>query len=292
MTYPHHMEYGVPAGESVYVEYMRRDGPYSMDSNHWHPFYEIYYLIEGRRTYFIRDTAYSVEAGDLVLIRRHELHKTMQTGEGAHTRVIAHFDEQLLQSLPKPEYEWMTDALAHCQPVIRLPLAARGYVEGHIGRLMEELHSQPAGFMLVLRQTVLDLALLCARHAQSGGRTEAEASMSLTSPIHRKASEVARYLNDSFEQPVHLHELAARFYVSPYYLSRVFKEVTGFTIIDYVNLIRIKEAQRLLRETSLSVTDIAGQVGFGNFSHFGKMFKSITRMSARQYRSESSQKVR
>jgi transcriptional regulator GlxA family with amidase domain len=49
-------------------------------------------------------------------------------------------------------------------------------------------------------------------------------------------------------------------------------------------MVRIREAQRLLRETELSITEIAERVGFDNYSHFGKMFKRITSVAPRDYR--------
>ncbi|WP_343044588.1 helix-turn-helix domain-containing protein [Saccharibacillus qingshengii] len=53
---------------------------------------------------------------------------------------------------------------------------------------------------------------------------------------------------------------------------------------EYVNLTRIREAQRLLRETRHSVTLVSELAGFDNFSHFGKMFKRLSGVSPREYR--------
>jgi transcriptional regulator GlxA family with amidase domain len=74
--------------------------------------------------------------------------------------------------------------------------------------------------------------------------------------------------------------------MSPYYISRMFKEVTGFSFVHYLNLIRVKEAQRLLQRTEMKITDVALSVGFDNFSHFGKTFKSITQTTPREYRKQ------
>ena len=74
------------------------------------------------------------------------------------------------------------------------------------------------------------------------------------------------------------------FFISQYYLSRSFKQVTGFTFIEYLNSVRIREAQRLLRETEKQVIQIAHMVGFNNISHFGRIFKAITKYTPLQYR--------
>ena len=99
-------------------------------------------------------------------------------------------------------------------------------------------------------------------------------------PRHR----AVRYLNENYQKPLTLPEVAGMFRISPHYLSRLFKQTTGFSFSDYLNLLRVKEAQRLLRESEESITDIAWLAGFSNFSHFGKMFKRTVQVSPRVYR--------
>ncbi|MNJ41043.1 Bifunctional transcriptional activator/DNA repair enzyme AdaA [compost metagenome] len=85
--------------------------------------------------------------------------------------------------------------------------------------------------------------------------------------------------------------LAEKFYVSPYYLSRFFKEATGFTFVEYVNSVRINEATKLLERSSLKVNLIAKKVGFGSVTHFGRVFKSVTGHAPLYYRKEASELI-
>jgi AraC-like DNA-binding protein len=75
--------------------------------------------------------------------------------------------------------------------------------------------------------------------------------------------------------------------MSPYYFCRVFKKATGFTLIEYVNAVRVSQACRLLRETDSSITVIAGQCGFDSDTHFGRVFKGIMHVSPSKYRREA-----
>ncbi|UVI29587.1 AraC family transcriptional regulator [Paenibacillus spongiae] len=279
MTYPDMMKHG-SAADPFYVEYARRIEPYNMRQNHFHPYYEMYYLLSGSRVYFVKDASYLVQAGDLVFIRKNEVHKTTQAGDSSHQRIVIYFDDRYIREWTDSQAKLLLSPFAPDNPVVRLPGEAKLQVDAHIRRMMNELRDEPAGCELYLSQALNDILLLCARFLQ----TNIPVKPGGTSAIHDKISEVARYLNANYAETVHIHDLSKRFYVSPYYLSRVFKEVTGFTIIDYLNLTRVKEAQRLLHETSMSITDISSAVGFGNFSHFGKTFKKITRSSPREYR--------
>ena len=96
--------------------------------------------------------------------------------------------------------------------------------------------------------------------------------------------EIADYLSRHCEQPLSLDELAGRFYLSKYYACRAFKEVTGYTISEYVNIHRIQRAKRYLEETTLSISEIADMVGYGTMTHFEKTFKIYMTISPLKYR--------
>lgn len=83
-----------------------------------------------------------------------------------------------------------------------------------------------------------------------------------SNPKYQKVDEVAHYIVEHCTERISLEDLAGRFYINKFYLSRIFKEVTSFTINDYLNVNRIKKAHRLLLETDDSITSIAEQLGY------------------------------
>ncbi|MBD2867652.1 AraC family transcriptional regulator [Paenibacillus arenilitoris] len=266
----------------LYVEYRRRSEPFTMAEDHYHDYYEIYYMLSGQRVYFIRDRSYSVEQGDLIFINKHELHKTMQAGDSAHERVILHFDDAVLARLAGDRADFLLAPFRQQSNLIRLPSQALMPAEQAIRRLVSEIGQRQEGYELVPGCVLIELLLTVSRHLIQHGQPP----LHIATPMHVKISEVIRYINAHYEEPLRLGTLAERFFISPYYLSRMFKEMSGFTFSDYIVLTRVKEAQRLLRETDLSITDVAAAVGFDNFSHFGKTFKKITHVSPREYRKQ------
>jgi len=102
--------------------------------------------------------------------------------------------------------------------------------------------------------------------------------------MHDRISEIVRYINQHYMEEISLPRLAEKFYVSLYYLSRFFKEATGFTFVEYVNSVRIAEAKKLLEQSSMKVNSIAKRVGFGSVTHFGRVFKSVTGHAPLYYR--------
>lgn len=97
---------------------------------------------------------------------------------------------------------------------------------------------------------------------------------------------ICAYLAANYRQKFSLTEVAARFYLSPYYLSRLFRRVTGQSIVDYMNNRRIEASQKLLETTDLSITGVAEQTGFASAAHFRRVFRETMGISPLQYRKE------
>jgi AraC-like DNA-binding protein/ligand-binding sensor protein len=92
------------------------------------------------------------------------------------------------------------------------------------------------------------------------------------------------FMKNNYRRDVTLEEMARFAYISPTYLSKIFKQETGYTTNGYLTKLRIGESKKLLANKSLSVMDISGMVGFEDQSYFSKVFKKQEGVSPAQYR--------
>lgn len=97
-------------------------------------------------------------------------------------------------------------------------------------------------------------------------------------------AQAIRYIRKHYQDRITLDETAAEVGLSPNYFSRIFNEKMRISFSSYVNRLRIEQAERLLLNTTLSLIEIAGLVGFEEQSYFSKVFKGITMLSPGQYR--------
>ena len=96
------------------------------------------------------------------------------------------------------------------------------------------------------------------------------------------------YINRCFcDTNIHLAGLADRVYLNPDYLGRIFKKETGFGFSEYLTLVRIKSAERLLAEGKKNVTDIAFECGFNDSSYFASKFKELIGITPKKYQKEN-----
>ena len=87
-----------------------------------------------------------------------------------------------------------------------------------------------------------------------------------------KINQIISYINENLSEELSLDQLADRFYISKYYLSRQFKQFTGLSLYQYIMKKRLISARNMLRAGS-PVMDACLYCGFGDYSNFLKAFK-------------------
>lgn len=85
-----------------------------------------------------------------------------------------------------------------------------------------------------------------------------------------------QFIHEHCEDDLSLGEVARHAAISPFYLCKKFKEVTGLNFTDYVSRVRVEKAKQLLNDPNQRVSEIAYQTGFQSLSHFNRCFKRIT----------------
>ncbi|MDQ6418859.1 response regulator [Paenibacillus sp. LHD-117] len=92
------------------------------------------------------------------------------------------------------------------------------------------------------------------------------------------------YIREHLDQSLTLSQVAASIHMNPNYFSKLFKQETGKTYIEYVTEARMEWAVRLLRETPAKVSEIAKRVGYEDLKHFNHLFKRHTGATPSQFR--------
>ncbi len=96
--------------------------------------------------------------------------------------------------------------------------------------------------------------------------------------------EGVRFLKQHFKDNPSLEQTAARVNVTPNYFSQRFKEVIGRSYVDYLNDLKVSYAKKILRSSSLAVTEVCFACGFASLSNFMRIFKNRTGQTPTQYR--------
>ncbi|MBB6481234.1 helix-turn-helix transcriptional regulator [Spirochaeta isovalerica] len=236
-------------------------------TRHFHEFYEILYIIDGVRDIFAGNRTVTLKKGDFLLIPPHLIHKSLENGKESEIYSLYLEKNEALRST--------TEEGAVYFPSLSAPAVQTGIV---LTRMDRELKEKSDFYQIMSESLAAEISVIIARHGdmKQDGKIEIR--------DNGKIESIIRFIENNYSENLNLKMLAEQFYISPSYLSRFFHRKTGFTLTEYINHIRALRAQKFLRETSEEIGQISRKCGFGSLSQFGRIFKSISGMTPRDYR--------
>lgn len=104
--------------------------------------------------------------------------------------------------------------------------------------------------------------------------------------IHDMITKVTRYIEEHIEENISVSSIAAQFFITPNYLSKLFKKMMDEGCNEYIVRKRIERARYLLETTNMKTGKIACMVGYHDTNYFSLAFKKHTGKSPTKYREE------
>lgn len=257
--------------DDFYINIMKSYS-YEMPFFHYHDCYEIFFVLDGERKMIFQDEIYSGTKGDVFLVSPCCIHRT--GGKGCK-RIVINFSKAFLNRFFKEEL--ICDMLK-CFDVTAISLDEKqaNLLSDEMMGMLQKVEKNDGKLALKL----VEILFFLSDHVKDHFNMESNSSEQL-------ATEVLKYINDNFKDISGLSVISDRFHVSKDYLCRVFKCNANTTIMNYVYLLKIEEAKKLLVGTKRKIDDIAIECGFTSSSYFSKAFKKICGMSPAQFRNKT-----
>ena len=238
-----------------------------MRSHHYHGNkFELYYMINGKCNYFIDDKTYEVSSGDLVLIPEGSIHKTVY-GREEHSRVLIECSSHFVP-------DDIRDKLSSMSLLYRNPQVSKEILL-QMKKIEEECNSPDEFTVEALKAHMRLLFYTIVRNADTA-----------TEPLSKNlmVEKVVGYIKENFASDISLSMMAKMHFVSSEHLSRTFKRETGFGFSEYLTLVRLREAEYLLKNRAgRNISDIAYRCGFNDSNYFSDKFKKAYGMSPFKY---------
>lgn len=240
----------------------------NMSKSHYHEYYELYYLEQGERYHMVHDRLYKIYPGEFLIFPPYVMHHSYGEENVIFKRLLLYFRKDQIQT---PS---LIQALDKASGVYKPDLRSRHTIY----RMLEELRKEqasPTTLSDAYSHTLLNMLLLyVVRQVHAPVKSEKR----------DRISDLISYIHTNYQEELNLDKLAQMFYVSPYYLCREFKKHTNSTIVQYINITRIMNAQRKMMETDMNITEISKDTGFSNITHFNRIFKAVAGMTPSMYR--------
>ncbi|MCH4886997.1 helix-turn-helix domain-containing protein [Acidaminobacter sp. JC074] len=265
----------------IHFDYGTRYYQINMPFQHFHHYFEVYLLLEGHAEHILEGKVYNMKEYDFAFLTPFRLHKTKYHEGTPCKRLVLSFSIDFL----KVHFPYVIDEFKTLfdteKPIYRFDKDKMTEIISIINEMYKISKSSNVTKDLALTTYLIRFLELVYR-LRNDNRYFADPTY--TSSIESKIYEITSYIHTNFQDDLSLDFLANKFYISPHYLSRQFKSITKFTLVNYIQETRVKKAQELLLDTNLKVIEIVEICGFGSLSQFNRVFNKIAHCSPRDYR--------
>lgn len=271
------MKMAVYSDEKIeFFDRTTREPSFKMDTAHFHNKHELYFLEKGNTKYFIGNEIYLLKPGDMVFVEKGIFHQTDKYECDSYERLLLVFDD----SFAGEEYAGYIEELKK-NKFIRIPANKLYKFKEILVKIEHENRNKSKDYLEMERLYLRELLVLICRYRLLETRSELSQS-------YRLIEDCVGFISRNYATDLSLCTLAEKYSLSKSYFSRLFKEVTGVGLSEYINISRIAAAEKMLLSENLSITEIAGRCGFNDSNYFATVFKKIKGMSPKKYSMSSS----
>lgn len=239
---------------------------------HYHPEVELVYIKNGKGKRFIGNDVSSYDNGDLILLGPNIPHLGFEHGlQEDNEEYVVQFKKNLFKSSVQfiPELESIGELIAKSKSGISF----YGETKKIIGEDIELMENKSPFDRLIDMFKIL-------QHLAQSDEYEMLNTTGITLIIQNQDDErinqVYQFVKENYQSEISLNTISALATMTAPSFCRFFKKHTSKTFTQFVNEFRIRQAIRLIGLGNKSISEIALEVGYNNFSHFNKEFKKLT----------------
>ncbi|MBR4288477.1 MAG: helix-turn-helix transcriptional regulator [Clostridia bacterium] len=255
---------------------LNRSEKWDMPKAHQHDFVEMLLFLNDGGSFFLQDSVFPLKRGSLIIVQENISHRSIVTGN-TYERYVLHIPRKTLIDAS----DLKTDFSILFKENYCFQLGGTDFEK--LRSLMEKCSVTPKEFGDdVLRNCAFLTLLVFVAKLLPASVTASGFHRGLSSSIGLAID----WINSHLDEDLSLDTLSSQCYVTKYYLCRLFKDETGFTVGEYILQQRLLRACSLLRKGE-SVQKVGEAVGFRNYNHFIRTFSQYMGISPGRYRTKS-----
>lgn len=248
---------------------------------HLHDNYEIYFFISGNINYFIEKNVYSLKYGDLLIMNTHEIHRPSDQGCMPYERIVLNFDPKLAKSLSSPDFD-LTNCFVNRKIGEHNRFNLNENQISDINSILKNIEisytNSELGCNILVLVYFTELLVYLNKVFMNSNNLQIEHKS-----MPDKLIPILQYIEDNIDKDLSLDVLEHSFYINKFYLSRLFKKVTGSNLHEFILYKRISRAKQLLSHGN-SAIEACSLSGFNDYSNFHRIFKRTVGVSPGKYK--------
>ena len=230
---------------------------------HYHEFCKIFLLLSGSGEYYVDGQHYHLQAGDVVLLNSHSIHRPEMDAGVPCERIIIYIDPGFLQRSSTEKCDLLSVFSGEKGHVLRLPESRRKKLFQLASTLEEHLNGTDFGQDILSSTGLLALLVELGRARQRDDAFDSGSVM----PRSGRICEIIRYIDNHLSEDLNIDELAQQFFISKFHMMRLFRQETGTTVHLYLTQKRLMLARSLI-DGGMRATEACYRSGFRSYSSF------------------------
>lgn len=252
---------------------------------HWHYFVEILYCTKGLGRVIINGYGYDFAKGDILFVFPRDVHTFNTVAGNDFEYIVIKLDPDMMFDSPKEAFAFkhFGQLITPIPPEYKIIKAEErmSFNKSTLKQVHELFYHKPYRFEWLAKSILMGFFYEYAHRLNVAGYP-----MVSDEVVNDDLSNIIPafdYINEHYSENISAKSVAEHCHLSYSYFSRQFKKITGIAFTQYLNFLRITEAEKLLLDRSSSITDIGFQVGFTDTSYFIKQFKKFKKMTPKKF---------
>ena len=235
---------------------------------HCHEHLELAFIMSGKGRYKINDVIYEIEEGDLLIFNPGTYHQALVSNKSTPTyEFFIGVSDFCLTGMPS------NSLILKNLPVYKTGSELKQKLMRLCTSMSAENDVYKIGRYYMMQSYLIQYMLAVLRDDQLPGEPGGHVAFESINK-NRIVEEIILFFEEHYSEKISLELISENMYISPFYISKIFKMVTGDTPIRYLINIRLDKAKQLLENSpDLNVREIADRVGYDDAYHFSKLFK-------------------
>lgn len=235
---------------------------------HSHDFLSIIYVLSGSCSYIINDIPYKAKKGDILILNPGVTHGKILGTVSDLIEFHAGFENIQIKNL----------ACNHLISESFTPILSTSSFDQEFFKccmdILNEQNKKASGSELILKSLGMKLLVLLLRATYVNGHSMEKGNLNFeTYDKIGIVNTIIEFINENYMRELSLDVISQNMYLSPAYISKIFKEETGESPINYLIKVRLAKAADYLREGTMSIKEVAYSIGYSDAYHFSKLFK-------------------
>ncbi|MCM3781731.1 AraC family transcriptional regulator [Neobacillus mesonae] len=250
---------------------------------HWHEEVEMVFVEGDCGRIGVYNHIYELEKGDVLIIKPGDVHYFLP---GTQNLTIILFRLELLTGSHMDEKDLLgMKELFNKTTVIAAPACKARELREYVGALADEERNRQTGYKWAMIARLYDFIVQLMRTKAPCEESEEVNSWHITpSKKFEFIESVCEFLEEHYSENIKLDQVAEHIKFSKFYVCKLFKEIKGITLMEYLNHFRIIKSEWALLFSEASILDIAISHGFNNINSFNRLFKKYNDSTPSEFR--------